>query len=171
MRTHPSNEWTDQRNTGLSACDCLTETKQQCQIAVNPVIPFQFPGSLDTLPSGRNLDQNTFFRDPDDLYRAMSSLAFALVAALSKERRASTSVETRPGMMAKISFPNSTSLTSPNGRRNEPNQFYRKGFDTHKAVQCGISLRINVSSFCLGMFDGGIDQSSVTRLLGGRKDQ
>jgi hypothetical protein len=61
MWTHPSNEWTNQRNTGLSACDCLTETKQQCQITVDPVIPFQFPSSLDTLPSGRNLDQNTIF--------------------------------------------------------------------------------------------------------------
>jgi len=36
-------------------------------------------------------------------------VTFALVAALSKERRASTSVETRPGMMARIALPNSTS--------------------------------------------------------------
>ena len=82
MRTHPSNEWTDQRNTGLSACDCLTETKQQCQIAMNPVIPFQFPGSLDTLPSGRNLDQNTFFRDSDRFVQSNELFNFRLGSCL-----------------------------------------------------------------------------------------
>ena len=34
---------------------------------------------------------------------------FAFVASLSNERRASTSVDTRPGTIARISLPNSTS--------------------------------------------------------------
>ena len=38
----------------------------------------------------------------------MSSRALALVPSLSKERRASTSVETLPGMIWRISLPNST---------------------------------------------------------------
>jgi hypothetical protein len=63
---------------------------------------------------------------PRDSYNAINALAFiylrvrkgrvieknstfALVASLSNERRASTSVETRPGIIASISFPNSTS--------------------------------------------------------------
>ena len=49
------------------------------------------------------------FSIPTDLYKSMSWWAFAFVAALSKERRASTSVDTRPGMIARISLPNSTS--------------------------------------------------------------
>ena len=52
------------------------------------------------------------FLTPTESYSAMSSLAFFFVASLSKERRASTSVETRPGIIFRISFPNSTIYTS-----------------------------------------------------------
>lgn len=41
--------------------------------------------------------------------RDRDQFTFFLVASLSKERRASTSVDTRPGIIARISLPNSTS--------------------------------------------------------------
>ena len=49
---------------------------------------------------------------PAALYSAMSSRALATVAALSKERRASTSVETRPGTILRISVPKAMSRAS-----------------------------------------------------------
>jgi len=42
----------------------------------------------------------------------MSYRALAFVAALSKERQPCTSVETRPGMIARISWPNLSSSQS-----------------------------------------------------------
>jgi len=39
---------------------------------------------------------------PTDSYNAIRALAFAFVACLSKERRASTSVDTRPGIIWRI---------------------------------------------------------------------
>ena len=76
MRTHPANERTNQCDTGFSACNRLAETKQQRQITVDPVVPFQFPGGLDTLPSGRNLDQNTVFRDSNRFVQSNELFGF-----------------------------------------------------------------------------------------------
>jgi len=105
----------------------LSEAKEEGEIAVDTVVAFKLAGSLDTLPCGCDLDEDTVLLDANRLvksnellgltitvifnYMTMLSLGqtLALVASLSKERRASTSVETRPGMMARISFPNSTS--------------------------------------------------------------
>ena len=49
---------------------------------------------------------------PMDLYRSMMCSALSIEACVSKEKRASTSVETLPGMMDRISLPNSTSSRS-----------------------------------------------------------
>ena len=49
---------------------------------------------------------------PAASYRAMSSRPLAMVASVSKERRASVSVETRPGTILRISRPNATSRRS-----------------------------------------------------------
>ena len=103
---------------------------------MNAVVPFEFTGGLDTLPRRRDLDEDTLLldteaivegneflglNDENDSMAIISMLAelrvwpdrgqftFFLVASLSKERRASTSVDTRPGIIARISFPNSTS--------------------------------------------------------------
>jgi hypothetical protein len=49
------------------------------------------------------------FFTPTESYSAMSSFAFAIVPFVSKERRASTSVDTRPGTILRISVPKFTS--------------------------------------------------------------
>ena len=93
--------------------------------------------SSDLLPRGGDLDQNTGFVDTNGLVELFSSLlalipcmdtqllgignwrrtsmmwrALLTLPLMSKEKRASTSVETLPGTMAKISFPNSTKRRS-----------------------------------------------------------
>ena len=45
---------------------------------------------------------------PIDLYRSMMCSALSIEACVSKEKRASTSVLTLPGMICRISLPNST---------------------------------------------------------------
>ena len=94
---------------------------------MDTVIPLKLASRLNTFPGRCNLDQDTVLFDTDRFvegdeflslktekvrmkvmpWRVPRTLAF--VASLSNERRASTSVETRPGMIARISFPNSTS--------------------------------------------------------------
>lgn len=107
----------------------MAEAEQESQVAANAVVPLELTGSLNTFPSRGDFDQDTLFLDPDRIVERnelfglqkvnnqpgstlFQRQTLALVASLLKERRASTSVETRPGMMAKISLPNSTSYRS-----------------------------------------------------------
>lgn len=88
-------------------------------------------GGLDALPGCSNLDEDAVFRDSNDFVqlRSMVSVgqvgdglldvhaltiwsAFSTVAFVSKEKRASTSVETLPGIILRISRPNSTKRRS-----------------------------------------------------------
>ena len=91
------------------------------------VITLELAGSLDTFPGRCNLNQDMILFDGDGVIESNEFLglkkervrikvmlqrkagALAFVASLSNERRASTSVETRPGIIARISLPNSTS--------------------------------------------------------------
>ena len=127
--THSTNKGRDQGNTSLSTSNSLTKPKKKSKVTMNVFIPLQFTSGLNTLPRRCNLDQNAVFGDTkgfiesNQLFRLLKianisdhrmtidnrNSTFALVASLSKERRASTSVETRPGMIARISLPNSTS--------------------------------------------------------------
>ena len=91
------------------------------------VITLKLASCLNTFPGRCNLDQDTVLFDTDRLIESNEFLCLktervrrktmplknprtlAFVASLSNERRASTSVETRPGIMARIDLPNSTS--------------------------------------------------------------
>jgi len=94
---------------------------------MDAVITLKLASCLDTFPCRGNLDQDTVLLDTDRVVERNEFLGLetekvstkimprkkpctlAFVASLSNERRASTSVETRPGMIARISLPNSTS--------------------------------------------------------------
>jgi hypothetical protein len=97
------------------------------EVTVDTVIMLKFASRLNTFPGRCNLNQDTFLFDTDRLVEGDQFLCLkpervsikvmprrnprtlAFVASLSNESRASTSVETRPGMIARISLPNSTS--------------------------------------------------------------
>ena len=122
-----ADEGRDEGDTSLCAGDGLSEAEEEGEVAVDAILLLELARGLDTLPSRSNLDQDALLLDTDalverdQLLRLEVSLAsrlkgykplmrtFAFVAALSKDRRASTSVETRPGIIFKISLPNSTS--------------------------------------------------------------
>lgn len=132
---YATNKGRNEGDTCLSASNGLTETEEKREIAVNAVVPFEFTRCLDTLPRRCDLDEDTLLLDTDrfvqgnELFglddekesrqhqhvcritcsRDRGQFTFFLVPSLSKERRASTSVDTRPGIIARISFPNSTS--------------------------------------------------------------
>jgi hypothetical protein len=100
------------------------------------VVALEDLGSLDTLPSRGDLDQNTVLADAlllvqlwakealvagasnteimhkREYLTSMMRRAFSTEAFVLKEKLASTSVETLPGMMFRISLPNSTSRRS-----------------------------------------------------------
>lgn len=119
----------DEGNTGLGAGDGLCESEEEGEVAVDTVVSLELSGGLNTFPRRSDLDENSVLVDSELLVernqlvglscRNVSGLqrtkrrcderTLALVAFLSKESRASTSVETRPGTRARISFPNSTS--------------------------------------------------------------
>lgn len=119
----------DERNASLSTGDGLSESEEEGEVAVDTVVSLQFSRGLNTFPRRSDFDEDSFLVDSELLvesdqlvglsHRVVSGLqrlnegqrerTLALVAFLSKESRASTSVETRPGTRARISFPNSTS--------------------------------------------------------------
>ena len=125
-----ANEGGDKGHAGFGACDGLGETEEEGKVAVDAVVALEFAGGLDAFPGGGDFDEDAVFGDAkggvegDELFGLrrnemnirirsdavdMWQLTLAFVPSLLKERRASTSVETRPGMIFKISFPNSTS--------------------------------------------------------------
>ena len=118
----------DESDASLGTSNGLSETEQKGEVTVDLVVTLEFTSGLDTLPAGSDLDENAFLGDPNRLVELDQVLGLtlhvknpskreigarvrtlALVASLSNESLASTSVETRPGTIAKISFPNSTS--------------------------------------------------------------
>lgn len=84
---------------------------------------------------------------------------FFFVASVSNERRASTSVETLPGMMSKISFPNSTSC--------QCHRPFQTGYPkciaakTHEVIHSQACLVMKRSALALAIFDGGIYQVRI----------
>lgn len=70
--------------TYLCTCNCLAETKEQGQVAVNAFIALQFAGSLDTLPGGGNLDEDTLLVDTLGLVELDELLGLGLGGLLVK---------------------------------------------------------------------------------------
>lgn len=129
---YTTNKGRNERHASLGASNSLTETEEKREVTVNAVVPFEFTRCLDTLPRRCDLDEDTLLLDADGLVesnelfgldgghtpsaclpnyvyrRDRGQFTFLLVPSLSKERRASTSVDTRPGIISRISFPNST---------------------------------------------------------------
>ena len=101
----PADERRDQRHAGLGARHRLGEAEQQRQVAVDPS---RSSRSAARMPSHvlPDLDQDAFARrcpplvEPDQLARLRRR-----ARRVSKLKRASTSVETRPGTIFRISQP------------------------------------------------------------------
>lgn len=127
-----ADEGADQGDTRFGTSHSLAETEEQGKVAVNLVVALKFPSSLNAFPCRSNFDEDTLLGNTligvkgDELLglricptMSMAKVGllcgndirtFALVASLSKERRASTSVETRPGMILRMAVPKFTSL-------------------------------------------------------------
>ena len=139
-------------------------------------VPLELARGLDPLPRARNLDEQALLLDPDGVVQrdklaglrarqrrsacaGVRARTLALVPSLSKERRASTSVETRPGMMLRISLPNSTSCAG--GQRTE-----RRGAGgTHETVDGEGGLLVEAAALLLGVLEGDVDELGVARLV------
>ena len=80
--TYAAHERRDERDACLGARNSLTKAKEQGQVAVNPVITLELARSLDTLPGGRDLDQDALLLDPDRLVERDELLGLSLGAFL-----------------------------------------------------------------------------------------
>ena len=67
MMTYATDEWRDESDVGLCASNGLSEAKEEGEVAVDAVVLLEHAGSLDTLPGGCNLDENTLFLNADAL--------------------------------------------------------------------------------------------------------
>jgi hypothetical protein len=133
-----ADEGGDEVGTGLGGTDGLGQGEEEGQVGVDAVVALEDLGGLDALPGGGDLDEDAVLGDAlllVELWRvsaqtvrgrgvpftgldarersggkrtSMMRRAFLTEAWVSKEKRASTSVETLPGTMARISLPNST---------------------------------------------------------------
>ena len=121
-----TNEGRNEESAGLSSGDGLDEREHKGEVGVDAVVPLEDLSSLDALPCRGNLDQNALLANAlllvqlrivsspslhtriNDLLTSMMRRALLTEAFVSKEKRASTSVETLPGTTFRISFPNWT---------------------------------------------------------------
>lgn len=125
-----ANEGRDQESTSLSGSNGLDRREHQGQVGVDVVLGLQDVGSLDTLVGRGNLDEDAVLGDTGLLvellgvsqaravvcamveHTSMIRRAFLTEASVSKENLASTSVETLPGTIWRISLPNWTRRAS-----------------------------------------------------------
>ena len=92
-----ADERRDQRHAGLGAGHGLGEAEQQRQVAVD-AFALEPLGGADAFPGAGDLDQDALARRCRPPRTARSARApWRCVPSVSKLRRASTSVETRPG--------------------------------------------------------------------------
>jgi hypothetical protein len=121
-----ADEGGDEESAGLSSGNSLDEREHQSQVGVDAVIPLEDLGGLDTLPCRGDLDKNALLANAlllvqlqnvrskcwahfqAILLTSMMRRALLTEAFVSKEKRASTSVETLPGTTLRISLPNWT---------------------------------------------------------------
>ena len=61
--THTSNERRNESHAGLCTSNGLAEPEEKRKVAMDLVLALQFTGSLDTLPSACDLDQDALLRD------------------------------------------------------------------------------------------------------------
>lgn len=62
-----SDEGGDEGDLCLGAGDGLAETEEEGEVAVDLMFALELSGGLDTLPGGRDLDENSLFWDADGL--------------------------------------------------------------------------------------------------------
>lgn len=72
------DERRNQGNTSLGASNGLAETEKESQVAVDVVIPLQFPSGLDTLPGRSDLDEDTVLVDTEGLVEGEELLSLGL---------------------------------------------------------------------------------------------
>lgn len=60
-----SNEGRDECDSSLGASDGLSESKEECQVAVDAVFALEFAGGLNTLPCRGDLDEDSVLRNAD----------------------------------------------------------------------------------------------------------
>jgi hypothetical protein len=119
-----ANEGRNEESAGLSSSDGLDLREHEGEVGVDSVLGLEDLGGLDALPCRCYLDENALLADTLLLVQlrivsagqctetvqltSMMCRALFTEASVSKEKRASTSVETFPGMILRISFPNWT---------------------------------------------------------------
>ena len=109
-----ADERRDQRHARLGARHGLREAEEQRQVAVNP-LALELRGGANALPRAADLDQDALAADARAARTARSARApWRSLPAVSKLSRASTSVETRPGTIFRISRPKFTASRSMN---------------------------------------------------------
>lgn len=62
-----ADEGGDKGDVRLGASDGLGKAEEEGEVAVDAVVTFEFASSLDTLPCGRDLDQDAVLLDADGL--------------------------------------------------------------------------------------------------------
>ncbi len=107
----------------LRARHRLSEAEEQRQVAVDALLLEDSAAALDAFPGARDLDQHALAAAPALARRASISSARLLDAwplGVEADSTASTSVETRPGMIFRISEPKLTASLSMNARGSAP---------------------------------------------------
>ena len=99
-----ADERRDQRHAGFGAGHRLREAEEQRQVAVD-ALAFELLGGADALPGAADLDQDPLAANARGSRRGRSARApWRWCASVSKLSRASTSVDTRPGTIFRISL-------------------------------------------------------------------
>lgn len=166
-----TDEGGDEGHTGLRACNGLFKAEEQREVAVDRILCLKLAGSLDTLPGRGNLDEDAVLVDTELLVESDEVLGLreegvcsvyvstraerrtlALVPSLSKEREASTSVETRPGTTARSSLPNSVSCRKKY-KSDSTSWQEKRGKRTHETVKSGLDLLV----------EGSVSRGTVSR--------
>ena len=144
-----ANEGRDKGDVGLSASNSLGKTEEERQVAVDVVVTLELAGSLDTLPSGGNLDQDALPLDANRLVKCDKVLGLGNSSLL---------VERKTG----VNLGRDTARDDLEDLRAE--------LDEETVSSVG-DLLLLVTALLLGVLDGNVNQTGVLLLLDGSEDK
>lgn len=160
---------------------------------MNVVVPLEFPGGLDTLPSRSDLDEDTVLVNTEGLVEGEELLGLGLGGLLVEGKAgidlsgdtARNDFENLLAELDELCPPITIQELESSSQRTCKDK--KKGClrdisvivpgrcpqssSTHQTIESSISLGVEVAALLLGISDRDIDQLLVLRLVGGSKDE
>ena len=174
--TYAADEGGDEGNAGLSASNGLREAEKKGEVAVDAVVTLELARSLDTLPGGRDLDEDALLLDTNGLVEGNELLRLRLgrllvVGETGVDLSRDTAGDDLQDLLAELDeLPaRSKNVLSMQCKR-RPDRSNSAG-GTHEAIHSSADLVVDATTFALAELHGSVNETLVRGLVGRCEDE